>query len=363
MIIFGSPSRYVQGAGALNQIGVELARLGGSVALLVDPVMDEKYGAAIRAACKSAGLTPPVLTFSGECTDPEITRLLAALDAQNKPEIVAAIGGGKCIDAGKAMAHQLGARVVTVPSIASTDAPTSHIYVVYDDDHRLVAVRKLPRNPELVIVDTAVIVAAPKQLFLAGIGDAIGKIHEVTCCAEAGGQNMFGGTSAWTAVALARSCHDIVLAHAKDALAALDRGEVTPAFERVVEATVLMSGLAFESGGLSVAHSMTRGLSVLVPWSHKMHGMQIAYANVVQMRLQGAPQDAIDRFAGFCHDIGLPVTLTELGGRAPTGDEIATLADMTMTSPHIGHLPEQVTARDIAEATVWVETRFAAVAA
>ncbi|KAA0969436.1 glycerol dehydrogenase [Aureimonas fodinaquatilis] len=360
MIIFGSPSRYVQGAGALNQIGAELARLGGSVALLVDPVMNEKYGAGIRAACESAGLTPQILIFSGECTDPEISRLLAAVDGPNKPEIVAAIGGGKCIDAGKAMSHQLGARVVTVPSIASTDAPTSHIYVVYDDDHRLVAVRKLARNPELVIVDTAVIVAAPRQLFLAGIGDAIGKIHEVTCCADAGGKNMFGGTSAWTAVALAKSCHEIVLAHARDALAALDRGEVTPAFERMVEATVLMSGLAFESGGLSVAHSMTRGLSALVPWSHQMHGMQIAYANVVQMRLQGATEDAIDRFAGFCHDIGLPVTLADLGDRAPTEDEVTILADMTMTSPHIGHLPAPITSRDIAEAIDWVETRFKA---
>lgn len=358
MIIFGSPSRYIQGAGALNQLGAELARLGGSVALLLDPVMEERYGQAIASSCESAGISPQVRVFSGECTDAEIARLLATLPQDQPPAIVAAVGGGKCIDAGKAMAHELGAKVVTVPSIASTDAPTSHNYVIYDADHRMVAVRKLPRNPELVVVDTAVIVAAPKILFLAGIGDAIGKIHEVTGCAEAGGQNIFGGKSAWTAVALARACHEIVLTHAKDALAALDKAEVTPAFERVVEATVLMSGLAFESGGLSVAHSMTRGLTAVAPWSHQMHGLQVAYANVVQMRAQGANDADIDSFAAFCREIGLPVTLQDLGGRAPTSAEIGTIAELTMTSPHIGHLPRKITAQDMGDAITWVEARY-----
>lgn len=360
MIIFGSPSRYIQGAGALNQLGAELARLGGSVALLLDPVMQEKYGQAIATSCATAGISPQVVIFSGECTDAEIARLLAAVTKDQAPAIVAAVGGGKCIDAGKAMAHELGAKVVTVPSIASTDAPTSHNYVVYDADHRMVGVRKLPRNPELVVVDSAVIAAAPKILFLAGIGDAIGKIHEVTCCAEAGGMNIFGGKSAWTAVALARACHEILRSHASQALAALDRAEVTPAFERVVEATVLMSGLAFESGGLSVAHSMTRGLTAVAPWSHQMHGLQVAYANVVQMRAQGASDPEIDDFATFCREIGLPITLQDLGGRRPTPAEIVTIADLTMTAPHIGHLPRQITGQDMAEAITWVETRYTA---
>ena len=361
MIIFGSPSRYVQGAGALDLLGAELARIGKRVAVLVDPVMHESHGAAIQASCRAAGLSPQIQIFGGECTEAEIARLVGTLTP--KPSVVAAIGGGKCIDAGKAMAHQTGARVVTVPSIASTDAPTSHNYVVYDGDHRMVEVRKLPRNPDLVLVDTAVIAAAPKALFLAGIGDAIGKIHEVSCCHQAGGRNIFGGDSALTALAMARACYQVLLDDAVAALAALDRAEVTPAVERVVEATVLMSGLAFESGGLSVAHSMTRGLTALAPWSGRMHGLQVAYANVVQMRAQGASDAEIDRFVGFCCQIGLPVTLVDLGGRAARPDEIAQIAEATMTAPHITHLPRPITASGLVEAMSWVESRFAPVPA
>ena len=245
-----------------------------------------------------------------------------------------------------------------MPGIASTDAPTSHNYVMYDADHRMLEVGKLPRNPDLVLVDTTVIAQAPKALFLAGIGDAIGKVHEVNCCASAGGKNIFGGRSALTAVALANACHDIIIKDAEAALAALDRHQPDAALERVVEATVLMSGLAFESGGLSVAHSMTRGLTALAPWAGTMHGLQIAYANVVQMHAQGAPEAEIDAFAEFCRGIGLPVTLAELGGRKAMPDEIARIVDGTMTSPHIGHLPQPIGAGGLAASVTWVEDRY-----
>ena len=356
VIVFGSPSRYVQGPGALAGLGRELARMGGNAALLVDPVMFERYGETIRASTGEAGLEVTFLTFGGECTGPEIDRLQGFL--ARTPAIVCAIGGGKCIDAGKALAHRLGARVVTVPGIASTDAPTSHNYVMYDADHRMLEVGKLPRNPDLVLVDTTVIAQAPKALFLAGIGDAIGKVHEVNCCASAGGKNIFGGRSALTAVALANACHDIIIKDAAAALAALDRHQPDAALERVVEATVLMSGLAFESGGLSVAHSMTRGLTALAPWAGTMHGLQIAYANVVQMHAQGAPEAEIDAFAEFCRGIGLPVTLAELGGRKAGPDEIARIVEGTMTSPHIGHLPQPIGAGGLIASVTWVEDRY-----
>jgi glycerol dehydrogenase len=357
VVIFGSPSRYVQGPGALAAIGRELARIGGRAVLLIDPVMLDRHGEAIAAACTAEGVEALLLAFGGDCTDDEVARL-AGLVAR-APDIVGAVGGGKCIDAGKALADRYGARVVTVPSIASTDAPTSHNYVMYDDAHRMLEVRKLPRNPELVLVDTAVIAAAPTALFLAGIGDAVGKIHEVRCCAGAGGRNIFGGRSAWTAVALAEACHGAILDHGEAALAAIDRQQPDQALERVVEATILMSGLAFESGGLSVAHSMTRGLTALEPWSRQMHGMQVAYANVVQMHAQGAEAEDIDAFALFCRRIGLPVSLAELGGRDATGQEIASIAAKTMTAPHIRHLPRPVDEGELCRSIRWVEERYA----
>ncbi len=74
------------------------------------------------------------------------------------PDVVIGAGGGKAIDAAKGVSRALGAAMVSVPTSASNDAPTSSIFVLYDDSHRLLSVEKLGRNPELVVVDSAVIV-------------------------------------------------------------------------------------------------------------------------------------------------------------------------------------------------------------
>jgi len=355
MLIFGSPSRYVQGAGALSGIGRELARIGNEAVLVLDALIEERYGAAIEASCREAGVKATLLRFGGECTPAEVDRLAAAVNA---PAIVAAAGGGKCIDAGKALANRTGAKVVTIPTIASTDAPTSHNYVMYDEDHRMLSVDKLKRNPELVVVDTEVIARAPKKLFVSGIGDAIGKIYEADACAAANGINMYGGHSSWAAVYLGRACHALLLEKAEAALAAIDRQQVDDALERVVEATVLMSGLAFESGGLSISHSMTRGLTALKPWSLALHGFQVAYANLVQIRLEGRPDAEIDELAAFYARIGLPRSLTELGG-APHDNAYAVISERTMTAPHVRHFPRVLAAGDIESAMRWVEEKFA----
>jgi glycerol dehydrogenase len=41
------------------------------------------------------------------------------------------MGGGKVIDTAKSVGCQIGARVGVVPTIASTDAPTSAVAVIY----------------------------------------------------------------------------------------------------------------------------------------------------------------------------------------------------------------------------------------
>ncbi|MEZ5780720.1 MAG: glycerol dehydrogenase [Rhizobiaceae bacterium] len=354
MIIFGSPSRYVQGPGALSSLGAEIARIGSEAVLVLDPLIQDSYGAKMEASCREAGVAAQQLRFSGECTPEEIDRFAAQVA---NPSIIVAAGGGKCIDAGKALANRTGATVVTIPTIASTDAPTSHNYVMYDADHRMLGVEKLKRNPALVIVDTEVIARAPKKLFVAGIGDAIGKIFEADACANASGINIFGGRSAWTAVVLGRACHGLLLEKAEAALAAMDRGTPDEAFERVVEATVLMSGLAFESGGLSIAHSMTRGLTALKPWSETLHGFQVAYANLVQIRLEGRPESEIADLADFYARIGLPRSLSELAA-APDDAAYDVISERTMTAPHVRHFPREIAAADVRAAMVWVETTF-----
>jgi glycerol dehydrogenase len=199
------PGRYIQGEDALNHLGEELARLGQSVLIVAG-------GTAAKA------VLPPHLSalrtkipfrvepFGGECTEVEIERL-SAIARREQCNVVAGMGGGKVIDTAKAVGNQVKARVVIVPTLASTDAPTSAVSVIYDESGAFVRYLFLPRNPDLVLVDTAAIAAAPVRFLVAGMGDALSTFLEADACRQAHAPNQCGGVSTLAALALARLCY------------------------------------------------------------------------------------------------------------------------------------------------------------
>jgi glycerol dehydrogenase len=349
MIIFGSPGRYVQGPGVLDCIGAEIGKLGRSAVLVADPMVEGLIGARVHESCQAAGVAVQTLSFGGEITPGEIDRLVSSLGS-SRPEVVIAAGGGKCIDAGKGVADRLGAEVASLPTIASNDAPTSHVYVLYDEEHRLLRVDRLPRNPALVLVDTAIIAKAPRILFLAGIGDALVKSFEAAQCAGSDGRNIFGSRPPTAGLILADACYRCLREHAAAALVAVERKETTEALERVVEATVLWSGLGFENGGLSIVHSMTRGLSAVPAVAGALHGLQVAYALLVQFLLEGRDAGFMDEQLAFYREIGLPTTLADLGLPHPTESDYALIAELTLQAPHARNFQRNVGAEELAQA-------------
>lgn len=353
--IFGAPLRYIQGPGALVDTGPTVAEIGKHAVLLGDAFVLEILKQSISSSCDQAGVRVTPLLFEGEITPTEIERLVATARPLHADVIIAA-GGGKGIDAGKAMAHHLQLPVITVPTIASNDAPTSKIYVVYDAQHRLLKVEHMSSNPYAVIVDTTLIARAPRKLLLAGIGDAISKKFEVTQCHAAQGLNIFGGQGTRAALALADLCFDTLLAHADGALAALESKKPDANLEAIVEACVLLSGLCFENGGLSIAHSMTRGLSALPEIAHELHGLQVAYGTMVQWQLENRPTPFMDEMRAFYQRIGLPMKLSQLGlSKAATDADIQTIATLTLSTQHMRNFERPLTASDLVQAMRAVE--------
>jgi glycerol dehydrogenase len=346
VIIYGSPARYVQGRGILERSGQELAALGDRAVLLVDPVIRRSIGTVVEKSCAEAAVSTVTIEFGGECGPPEIDRLEREAGAFN-PSVVVAAGGGKCLDTGKALAKRLGTRVATLPTIASNDSPTSHVFVLYDADHRLLRVERLDRNPDLVLVDLDVIARAPAHLLLAGIGDAYVKRFEVEQCVKTGGVNVFGSSPSIAALALARACHDVLRADAVAALAAVNARTPDEALARVVEACVLMSGLSFESGGLCIAHAMTRGLSAVKPLASALHGYQVAYGVTVQLVLENRDAAFLADHATFYREVGLPLSLAGLGLRVPSPDQLATIVDLTLAAPHMRNFERSVSREEM----------------
>lgn len=259
-LVFGSPGRYVQGTEVLAQAGTYLAHCGRTAVVVIDSYVLGLIRERLDATCAQANVALHYLTFDGEITADGIAGLRAAA-ASVEFDLILAVGGGKCIDAGKALAHSSGRALVTMPTVASNDAPTSKNYVVYDAHHQLSEVGHLLVSPRYVLVDTGLIAQAPRAFLLAGIADALTKKFEAEQCFNSGGVNMFGARPALSGLVLAQECYRVIRQYAEPALAQAGSGEVTVAFDHLIEAVLLMSGLGFESGGLSIAHAMTRGLS------------------------------------------------------------------------------------------------------
>lgn len=260
--IFKAPDTYVQGRGVMQDISDYTADLGDSALLIADDVVLDLVGTDVLEDLEAAGVDLSSVEFQGECSRTEIDRVTTEADDANADFIIAA-GGGKTLDTAKIVADTLDIGMVSAPTIASTDAPTSTVAVVYTEHGEFETVEQVPFNPDLVLVDTEVIAQAPVRFFQAGMGDALATWFEARACDEQKGPNEFGARSTRSAQKLANLAYDILREHGESAVEAVKRGAVTESVDAVVEANTLLSGLGFESGGLAAAHSIHNGLTVL----------------------------------------------------------------------------------------------------
>lgn len=360
--IFGSPHRYLQGPAALETLPEWTDRFGGNPLFITDELawslVSERLSHAYAVRSGTTGL-PPHVSFTGEITHRTIA---ANADSArvHAPSVVIGLGGGKALDMGKGVSHALKCPVITVPTIASTDAPTSNSFAIYDDEHRLIAVERMPRNPELVLVDTTVISQAPARFLRAGIGDAIAKKFEGEAASNAGAKCAHKTHPLRIGLAIGNFCYETIRAFAADALAAVEARQVTQALENVVEASILGSGLGFENTGLSIAHAMTRGLMVSPETRHAMHGEHVAYGLLVQLLLEERPAPFIDDLLGFYKSIGMPRSLHHLGQQHTiTTQVIDGIVGPTMGAPHIINVPKPVNEARLRDAIHALENRFA----
>jgi len=347
--IFASTPLYVQGPGAIAELGGIVARIGGAPLVVIDEQVQVLLGEAV---IRSFAVRPGVAPFSGEVTDAAVALLVGS---GRDCDVVVAVGGGKALDAGKAAALRLRVPVVTVPTIASTDGPASRGIAIYDDAHKLVRVDQLPQNPAAVVVDSQIIANAPARYLRAGIGDAIAKTFEAEACWAGTGLTKHGTRPTHSGRALAHAAYTMLRRSGIDGIVAAERHEVTEALEATIEACVLLSALGFENGGLSIAHSVTRGLMTLRGAKDRLHGEHVAYGTLVQLAVEGRDDAEILDLAAFLVKVGLPCSLSALDVRGPTDPEIGLIAAATMKSPHMKTLSRPLQADDVAAAIRRVE--------
>ena len=342
--VFIAPQRYIQGDGVLEQTGRYLQLLSTHRC----GVLASKRGlgadaARVIAAVEGAGIKTVAGTFDGECS-------IAQIEAQTKHfteaavDCLVAVGGGKCIDAGKAIAWRLEVPVVIVPTLASNDAPCSALSIIYTEAGTTEGVESYPNSPALVIVDTGVVAAASERYLVAGMGDAMATWYEARVCLDnPNGFTPIGARPTLAACALGEICAHTLYEQGAAATRAVINGQVDDSLEKVVEANTLLSGLGFESGGIAAAHGIAQGYpSVARVHANYLHGEMVAMGLLAQL-VMDSKSDEAEKAATFFANVGLPVHLGQLSMAPEDAADLDLVAQVAVSFPLTHNMPMEVT--------------------
>ncbi|WP_068088054.1 glycerol dehydrogenase [Polycladidibacter stylochi] len=320
-----SPSKYVQGEGTITKIGEYVKPFGDKAVAIADEFVTSLVGETVQSSFAAVETPVQLEKFNGECSRPEIERLLEIVRAA-KANVIVGIGGGKTLDTAKSIGYYCKIPVVVVPTIASTDAPTSALAVIYTPEGEFSEYLMFPSNPNMVLMDTAIIAGAPSRLLVAGMGDALSTYFEARSNAASGNATMAGGASTKAALALAELCFETLLEDGVKAKVAVDNNLSDKAVENIIEANTYLSGIGFESSGLAAAHAIHNGLTKLEECHHLYHGEKVAFGTLTHLLLENAPMEEIETVIGFCRSVGLPTNLFDMGVKEINRDALMEVA-------------------------------------
>lgn len=359
---FICPTKYVQGEDELLNLGYFVKTFGDSALLIAHPDDVVRVKDKLDATREKFNITFVESGFQGECSRQEVSRLQKTA-ADHNCSCTIGLGGGKAIDTAKCVAE--GNALIIVPTIAATDAPTSHSAVLYTPEGAFDDYAYFKQSPSVVMIDTTIIAKAPVRFLISGMGDALSTFFEARAtaasytkvnaglpcgareglCPEARGTN--------TALALAKLCYETLLKDGLKAKNACDCNVVTPALENIIEANILLSGLGFESAGLGGAHAIHDGLTLLEGSHGYFHGEKVAFGTICQLVLENAPTEELEEVLQFCVELGLPVCLEDIGVTEISGDELLAVAEKACIPEESIHaMPFPITVESVAAAII-----------
>jgi glycerol dehydrogenase len=305
----GGPTLWLAGPKVLETCGQEVGRLGQNVLLTGEEWLLARFRKRLIQGLIQEGLPVSLAPFpaNGECCEENVQALMDKAKEQ-KAEVIAALGGGKCLDTAKLAASRLKLPLVTIPSSAATCACASTIVAFYTEEGEYLEVVDLPKAADLCLVDFELLKTAPPKLLSAGMADTLAKWLELEPLVKDGNHD-FGQSAG---ILLAKQAHEIIINFGAEALSGSDA-----AWTAAVEANLYQSALASCLGGgmALAAHSFCNGLSIVPELKTWLHGELVGVGLLFQERLLksevGSPKSE-SRLEQTLKSLRLPVRLPKL---------------------------------------------------
>lgn len=274
-------------------------------------IYGERAIAAAREFLPAAFNAPGAkhLSFGGHCCESEVQKLTALA---GESQVVIGVGGGALLDTAKVVARRLNVPVVAIPTIAATCAAWTPLSVWYNDAGQALRYEIFNDANHLVLVEPRIILRAPQEYLLAGIGDTLAKWYEAVVLSpkpETLPLTVRLGINAALAI------RDVLLTSSETALGNQKRGELTLAFLDVVDAIIagggMVGGLGDRYTRVAAAHAVHNGLTTLPQTERFLHGTKVAYGILVQSALLGQ-DDVVEQLVKAFKRFNLPTRLAQL---------------------------------------------------
>ncbi len=275
-------------------------------------IYGEKAIAGARPYLPDCATAPGVtqILFTGHCSERDVNALVA--QAGDNRSVVIGVGGGALLDTVKAVARRLNLPCVAIPTIAATCAAWTPLSVWYNDAGQALQFEIFDDANFLVLVEPRIILNAPAEYLLAGIGDTLAKWYEAVVLAP---QPETLPLTVRLGINGALAIRDVLLESSEQALLDQQQGKLTQAFRDVVDAIIagggMVGGLGERFTRVAAAHAVHNGLTVLPQTEKFLHGTKVAYGILVQSALLGQ-DDVLAQLVHAYKRFHLPTTLAQL---------------------------------------------------
>jgi glycerol dehydrogenase len=337
------PAQYIRRKGLLEEAGTYIKNFGKTAALIGGHTSRELIEVSVRQSLTEHGiLLKQSLWYGGESSQMNIDNLVDELTDANI-DILIATGGGKAIDTVKVVAYRLNKPLVVIPTIAATCAAATPIAILYSDDGEFIGIERKSKAPDLVLVDSNIIMNAPVRFLIAGIGDTLAKWYETRTSVKKATPTALNQT----AIAIACQVHKTLLQIGKEAVTAVNTQKVTRELEDVIDTIILVSGSVSGYGGddcrTAGAHAIYSGLTIFPEVHHTYHGEIVAFGILAQLCMENTSEDELKALISYYQEIGLPYTLQQMGITHLTDLQWKKLGEITVTIEDMANMPFEVT--------------------
>ena len=236
------------------------------------------------------------------CDELTLERIKKEIES-NPPDLFLGIGGGKNIDAAKALAYFFKKDWISIPTIPSHDGITSNRAVVSRGKSKYPIIWKPPLS---VIADLNLLVKAPLRYFSAGCGDVIAKktaVLDWKLAKEEKGEEYDEFTSK-----LCMGCADLILENSENFKEDFEHS-VELLMKCLIACGISMTLVNSSRPCSGSEHAFYHALDFLYPQNKALHGEKVALGTYIMSYLHGIDHEKI---RSALIDYNLPVNSKQI---------------------------------------------------